>query len=80
MLLHHLGRDQALAGYQAFLRKYHHTPDHPVLQDFVATMRDFAADRRPTTPSRSSGSSSGRAEYELTEQRAHEARRRLVAA
>ena len=45
MLLNHMGRDNALAGLQAFIRKYHHNPDHPVLQDFVQTMREFAPDR-----------------------------------
>ena len=44
MLLNHMGRERTLAGLQAFLSKYHHNPDHPVLQDFVALMRDFAPD------------------------------------
>ncbi len=44
MLLQHMGRERALAGLREFLSRYHHQPDHPVLQDFVATMREFATD------------------------------------
>jgi aminopeptidase N len=44
MLLHRMGRERALAGLQDFIRRYHHAPDHPVLQDFVAVMREHAAD------------------------------------
>jgi hypothetical protein len=44
MLLQHMGRENALAGLQAFIRRYHHDPDHPVLQDFLAAMRPFAPD------------------------------------
>ena len=44
MLLNHMGRDKALAGMRAFIKKYHANPDHPVLQDFLAVMRPFAAD------------------------------------
>jgi hypothetical protein len=44
MLLQHMGRERALAGMSAFLAKYHHNPDHPVLQDFVASMREHASD------------------------------------
>ncbi len=44
MLLNELGRDRALAGIQAFLKSYHGNIDHPVLQDFLASMRPFAAD------------------------------------
>ena len=29
---------------QAFIKEYHGNSDHPVLQDFLATMRPFAAD------------------------------------
>ncbi len=43
MLLNHMGRDPALRGIQAFIKTYHQNPDHPVLQDFVASMRGFAA-------------------------------------
>ena len=45
MLLNHMGRDRALAGIQAFIKAYHGNPDHPVLQDFLASMRPFAADK-----------------------------------
>ena len=44
MVLNHLGRERGLAGYRAFLEHYEADPDHPVLQDFVACLRDFAAD------------------------------------
>jgi ABC-2 type transport system permease protein len=44
MLLQHLGREPGLAGYRSFLEHYERNPDHPVLQDFVAHMRPFAAD------------------------------------
>ena len=44
MLLNHMGRERALEGMREFLRRYDNTPDHPVLQDFVATLRPFAAD------------------------------------
>ena len=44
MLLNQMGRDRALAGMQAFIKTYHGNPDHPVLQDFLASMRPFAAD------------------------------------
>jgi len=45
MLLHHMGRDAALAGLQDFVRRYAQDLDHPVLQDFLAVMREHAADR-----------------------------------
>jgi aminopeptidase N len=44
MLLNQMGRDRALAGIQAFLKTYHNNADHPVLQDFLAALRPFAAD------------------------------------
>jgi hypothetical protein len=44
MLLQHMGRENALAGLQAFLARYHQDRDHPVLQDFLAVMRPFAPD------------------------------------
>jgi len=45
MLLNRMGRDQDLAGLRTFIRKYENGPDHPVLQDFVATMRELALDK-----------------------------------
>jgi aminopeptidase N len=45
MLLNHMGRERCLAGLQEFLRRYHHQRDHAVLQDFVATLREFADDK-----------------------------------
>jgi ABC-type transport system involved in multi-copper enzyme maturation permease subunit len=44
MLLQHIGRERALVGIREFIRQYRLNPDHPVLQDFVATMRKFAPD------------------------------------
>lgn len=44
MLLHHMGREQNLAGLREFLRVWGPSADHPVLQDFVATLRPFAPD------------------------------------
>ena len=44
MLMNQMGREKALAGMQAFIKAYHGNTDHPVLQDFLASMRPFAAD------------------------------------
>ncbi len=44
MLLNQMGRDKALSGMKAFIKAYQSNPDHPVLQDFLASMRPFAAD------------------------------------
>lgn len=44
MMLQHMGRDRMLAGIQRFMRDWAGNPDHPVLQDFLATMRPFAPD------------------------------------
>jgi ABC-type Na+ efflux pump permease subunit len=44
MLLQHMGRERMLHGLRAFIEKYRLNRDHPVLQDFVATMRPFAPD------------------------------------
>jgi hypothetical protein len=44
MLLNHMGREAALAGIREFLARYRDNPDYPVLQDFLATMREFAPD------------------------------------
>ncbi|HVG09134.1 MAG TPA: ABC transporter permease subunit [Thermoanaerobaculia bacterium] len=44
MLLQHMGRDRALAGIRQFMHDWAGNPDHPVLQDFLATMRPFAPD------------------------------------
>jgi len=44
MLLEHLGRERALAGIRRFIADWKDSSDHPVLQDFVAAMRPFAAD------------------------------------
>ncbi len=44
MLLDHMGRERALAGLKRFIADWGEKPDHPVLQDFIAAMRPFAAD------------------------------------
>jgi ABC-2 type transport system permease protein len=44
MLLNQLGRDRDLAGLRKFIADWKDSSDHPVLQDFVAAMRPFAAD------------------------------------
>ena len=44
MLLNEMGRDKALPGMRAFIKTYQGNPDHPVLQDFLASLRLFAAD------------------------------------
>jgi ABC-2 type transport system permease protein len=45
MLLNRMGRDATLAGLKEFIRRYEQNPDHPVLQDFIAVMREFAPDK-----------------------------------
>ncbi|MHC4990683.1 MAG: ABC transporter permease/M1 family aminopeptidase, partial [Planctomycetota bacterium] len=44
MLLNRMGRDRALAGIREFIRSSRESPDFPVLQDFVASMRTHAVD------------------------------------
>jgi hypothetical protein len=44
MLHDFMGREACLAGLQAFVRNHVSNPDHPLLEDFVAEMRPFAAD------------------------------------
>jgi ABC-type transport system involved in multi-copper enzyme maturation permease subunit len=44
MLMEHMGRERALAGLRQFIADWGDKPDHPVLQDFIATMRPFATD------------------------------------
>ncbi len=45
MLLNRIGRENMLAGCREFIRRFEHGPDHPVLQDFVAVLREFAPDK-----------------------------------
>jgi ABC-type transport system involved in multi-copper enzyme maturation permease subunit len=45
MLFNDLGRERALAGLQGFFKTYHGNSDHPVLQDFLAAMRPYSADK-----------------------------------
>ncbi|MFH0946426.1 MAG: ABC transporter permease subunit [Planctomycetota bacterium] len=44
MLQQQMGRDDLLSGLRAFISRYHLGPDHPVLQDIVAVLREFAPD------------------------------------
>jgi ABC-2 type transport system permease protein len=44
MLYQHLGQERALAGLRKFIADWGNGPDYPVLQDFTAAMRPFAAD------------------------------------
>ncbi len=44
MLFNLMGRDAAIAGLQHFIDYYSNDPDHPLLQDFVDSMRPFAPD------------------------------------
>ncbi len=44
MLQQEMGRENILAGLQAFIAKYNPDPDFPVIQDMLAVLRDFAPD------------------------------------
>jgi ABC-2 type transport system permease protein len=44
MLLRHMGRERALEGLRRFIADWKDSSDHPVLQDFTAALRPFAAD------------------------------------
>ena len=44
MLQQEMGRENILAGLRAFIARYKENPDHPVLQDMLAVVRDFAPD------------------------------------
>lgn len=44
MLYNQMGRERNLAGLRQFIAQWKDGPDHPVLQDFVAAMRPYAAD------------------------------------
>ncbi len=44
MLLNHMGREPMLEGIRDFFETYHANPDHPVLQDLLASLRPHAAD------------------------------------
>jgi ABC-2 type transport system permease protein len=44
MLMNFMGREKALTGIQHFIKEYHGKIDHPVVQDFLTSMRPFAAD------------------------------------
>lgn len=44
MLHQEMGRENMLAGLRAFIDKYRGNPDHPVLEDMLDVVRDFAPD------------------------------------
>lgn len=44
MLLRQMGREAGLAGYRDFIERFMPGPDHALLQDFVAVMREHAPD------------------------------------
>ncbi|HEY4591605.1 MAG TPA: hypothetical protein VIJ61_04310, partial [Thermoanaerobaculia bacterium] len=44
MMYEQLGRERDLAGLRKFIADWGNGPDYPVLQDFTAAMRPFAAD------------------------------------
>ena len=44
MLQQEMGRENILAGLQAFIAKFNPDPDFPVIQDMQAVLRDFAPD------------------------------------
>ena len=44
MLQQQMGRENILAGLRAFILRYRDGPDHPVIQDMLAVLRDFAPD------------------------------------
>jgi len=44
MLQQQMGRQRCLAGIRAFIDKYRSGPDHPVLADFLDTLREYSAE------------------------------------
>ena len=44
MLLNEMGRERCFAGIRDFIDRFYMDTDHPVLQDFVAVMREHAED------------------------------------
>ena len=44
MTMEHLGREPMLEALRHFIETYKNGPDYPVLQDFTATLRPYAAD------------------------------------
>lgn len=44
MMLQHVGRERALAGLRDFIVRFKDGPDYPLIEDFVATMREHAPD------------------------------------
>ncbi|MEA2604769.1 MAG: type transport system permease protein [Acidobacteriota bacterium] len=45
MLRHQMGHDRFVAGARSFITTWHQSQDHPVIEDFVAAMRPYAADK-----------------------------------
>ncbi len=50
MLLQHMGREAGMAGYKDFIHRYAESDDYPVLEDFVAVMREHAVDAEAFEP------------------------------
>ncbi len=46
MLLNQMGREPMLEGIQKFFEVYQDNPDHPVLEDFLAVLRNHAPDAK----------------------------------
>ena len=44
MLMNQMGRERMIKGLQAFFEDFHANPDHPVLEDLLATLRPHAED------------------------------------
>jgi len=45
MLMHHLGREDGMYGFQSFFQHYMNSRDHPVIQDLVDHLRAVADDQ-----------------------------------
>lgn len=44
MLMHEMGREPFLEGLRAFIERFRHGPDYPLLEDLIQTLRPFASD------------------------------------
>jgi ABC-2 type transport system permease protein len=45
MLVHLMGHSNAVAGFREFLARYRESPNHPLIEDFLAVMRPHAPDK-----------------------------------
>ncbi len=43
MMMNHLGKGKMFEGLTSFISNWHKGPDHPVMQDFVAHMRNYSS-------------------------------------